>query len=325
MNLNLSTAELEALTHAASQRRAPQGGGGAAVYDFRRPDRVSKEQLRSLHFLHDRFAVNLSTSMSAFLRAMTEVNIVSVEQLPYSKFLSLLPDHTAFYAIALTPLDGLGAIEVNPAIGFTMVDRMLGGSGQAAAPNRPLSEIEQNVLDAVMKLLLEHLTETWRTIIDIRFKIHKRETRPQILQVTGHQEIVILLTFEIRLGEIRGGLRVCIPAATIETVEEKVAPGWHRHRREATPLEQARLLANLGRVPVTVNALLETRFETRELLALRPGDVIALGHSATSPVDIHVGSVRRFTGRLTANESGAGVLIEQVSTVETLNVSGGTQ
>ena len=128
-------------------------------YNFRRPDRVSKEQLRSLHFLHDRFALNLSTSLSAFLRAMTEVSIVSVEQFAYSEFLMSLPDPTAFYAVAMPPLDGVGALELNPSVAFTMVDRMLGGTGQTPAPNRALTEIEQNVLDSVVKLLLEHLTE----------------------------------------------------------------------------------------------------------------------------------------------------------------------
>jgi flagellar motor switch protein FliM len=326
MNLNLTQTELDVLMAAAAVRpRDGQAGPTHVVYDFRRPDRVSKDQLRSLHFLHDRFAVNLSTSLSAFLRAMTEVNIVSVEQFSYSKFLALLPDPTAFYAIGLAPLDGLGALEINPAVAFTMVDRMLGGAGQAAAPTRPLSEIEQNVLDAVVKLMLDHLTETWRTIIDIRFEIRGRETRPQILQITGQNEIVIGITFEIHLGEVRGVFRICIPASTIETMEEKVAPGWHRARREPTAVEQARLYANLGRVPLPVNALLETRFETRELLALRPGDVITLGHSAANPVDVRVGAVRRFTGRLASADTGATVLIEQLSSAETVHASGGGQ
>ena len=310
---------------AARRPRADSGGTQAAVYDFRRPDRVSKEQLRSLHFLHDRFAVNVSTSLSAFLRAMTEVNIVSVEQFAYSKFLTSLPDPTAFYAIGMPPLEGLGAVEINPSIAFTMVDRMLGGTGQTAPPNRALSEIEQNVLDAVVKLLLDHLTESWRAILDVKFRIQGRETRPQILQITGQNEIVIVLTFEIHLGDVRGLLRVCIPASTIETMEEKVAPGWHRRRREPTASEQARLFANLGRVPLQVNALLETRFETRELLALRPGDVIALGHSASNPVDIRIGQVRRFTGRLTTRDTGAAVLIEQVSSADAAHAAGGGQ
>jgi flagellar motor switch protein FliM len=319
-NPTLSQDDLDALMTAPGRdplpvERAPSPSGPIA-YNFRRPDRVSKEQLRSLHFLHDRFAVNVSTSLSVFLRTMTEVNIGAVEQFAYAEFLMSLPDPTAFYAIGLTPLEGVGALEINPSIAFTMVDRMLGGAGQTAPPTRALTEIEQNVLDAVVRLLLEHLTETWRGIGEVQFRIQGRETRPQMLQITGPNEVVIALSFDIKIGDRRGTLRLCIPAATIESMEDKVAQGWHRTRPEPTPLQAAYLQANLGRVPLPVTALLETRLEARELLALRAGDIMALDHAAADPVNVHVGDVRRFTGRLTTSERGTALLIEQVSSAD---------
>ena len=176
------------------------------VYNFRRPDRVSKEQIRSLHFLHDRFARNVGTSLSAYLRAVTEVTILSVEQFTYSEFLMSLPDPTAFYAVSMRPLEGVGALELNPAVAFTMIDRMLGGSGRGVGVNRALTEIEQNVTDAVVKLLLENLTETWRGIVDVHFRISGRETRPQMLQVSAPNEVVLLLSFDIKIAETRGVL-----------------------------------------------------------------------------------------------------------------------
>lgn len=289
-----------------------RGGGEAkaATYNFRRPDRVSKEQLRSLHFLHDRFAVNVGTSLSAFLRAVTEVNIVSVEQFAYSEFLMSLPDPTAFYAIHLSPVDMLGALEVNPAIAFAMLDRMLGGAGNTPSPNRALTEIEQNVLDSVITMMLGQLAEAWHGITDVHFRIHGRDTRPQMLQITAPTEIVILLGFDVRIADARGMLSVCIPAAAIETMEEKVAQGLHRNRRQPTPQEEARLHANLGRVPLQVTATLDTRIATREFLALQPGDVLALGHSVGQPVDVRIGHVTRYAGRLTAQGNSAGVVIE---------------
>jgi flagellar motor switch protein FliM len=207
----------------------------------------------------------------------------------------------------------MAAIEINPSIAFAMVDRMLGGSGQTPPPSRALTEIEQNVLDAVVKLLLEHLTETWKAITDVHFRMQDRETRPQMLRVTGANEIVILLVFEIRIAESRGMLSICFPAATIETMEEKFAQGWHNKRRQPTATEQTRLQANLGRVPLAVTTMLETRLAARDLLALRPGDVLSLGHPAVSPVDIRVGQIKRFVGRLTTSDAGAAVRIEGVS------------
>jgi flagellar motor switch protein FliM len=314
----LSQDDVDALMAAAAQRSGERNAGGPVAYNFRRPDRVSKEQLRSLHFLHDRFAVNLSTSLSVFLRTMTEVKIGAVEQFTYAEFLISLPDPTAFYAVRLLPLEGLGALEINPSIAFTLVDRMLGGAGQTAPPNRALTEIEQNVLDAVVRLLLEHLTETWRAIGEVQFRIQGRDTRPQMLQVTGPNEVVIALAFDIKLGDRRGALRICIPATAIESMEEKVAQGWHRTRPEPTRQECAYLHANISRVPLPVTALLETRFEARELLALREGDVVALGRAAADPIDVHVGDVHRFSGRLIGGERGVALLIEQVSGADTV-------
>ncbi len=317
MNKILSQDEIDALVSRASGRpstteeRRSITADSILTYNFRRPDRVSKEQLRSLHFLHDRFAKNLSTSMSAFLRAMTDVSLVSVEQFAYAEFLMSLPDPTAFYSVAMSPLEGVGALEINPSVAFTMVDRMLGGAGDTAPPDRALTEIEQNVLDSVVKLVLEHLTDTWRSITDVRFRIQGRETRPQMLQVTGPNEVVILLAFDLRVGESSGMLSISIPAAAIETMEEKVTQGWNRNNRQPTAQQQAHLHANLGRVLLPVTSSLTTLIGTRELLALQPGDVIALGHSANSPVDVQIGSVRRFSGRLTCVGGSAAVLLDQ--------------
>jgi flagellar motor switch protein FliM len=316
----LSQEEIDALlasTVTGSSTQESSGGGstssGVVVYNFRRPDRVSKDQLRSLHFLHDRFALNVSTSLSAFLRAMTEVSIVSVEQFAYSEFLMSLPDPTAFYAVGLHPLDGIGALELNPALAFSMVDRLLGGTGTTPAPNRALTEIEQNVVDSVIKLLLENLSETWKPIMDVQFRIQGRETRPQMLQVTGPNEIVILLVFDLRIGETRGMLNLCIPATSVEAVGEKFAQGWHRTRRQPTPDEEAWLHTNLGRLRIPVTALLETTLSAREVLALRRGDVIALGHSASNPIDVHVGDVPRFEARLGRSGNDVHVVVESIS------------
>jgi flagellar motor switch protein FliM len=308
-NRILSQDEIDALVKASGTGSRAEEVRHAATaevssYNFRRPDRVSKEQLRSLHFLHDRFAKNLSTSLSAFLRAVTQVSIVSVEQFTYSEFLMSLPDPTAFYSIAMPPLDGVGALEINPSIAYAMVDRMLGGTGDSAAPNRALTEIEQNVMDSVVKIILEHLTETWRAITDVRFRIQGRETRPQMLQVTGLNEAVILLAFDVVVSEGHGMLSISIPAAAIETMEEKVAEGWNRTRRQPSPAEATSLQANLGRVPLPVQAVLETRMTAREVLALKGGDVLTLGQSAAAPVDVHIGGIRRFTGRLTCSTHG---------------------
>jgi flagellar motor switch protein FliM len=205
-----------------------------------------------------------------------------------------LPDPTAFYALSLPPIDGLGALELNPSIAFAMIDRMLGGSGRPPQLSRALTEIEQNVVDSVVKLILENLTEAWEPIISVHFRIHGRETRPQMLQVAAPNEVFILLAFDIKIAESRGMLNLCVPAA----VGASFAQGWHGTHRDPTPTERRRLFENLSHVPIPIVASVGTGLEARELLALRPGDCLSLGRSLKEPVEVRAGRVVKYSGRL---------------------------
>ncbi|MGE0039783.1 MAG: flagellar motor switch protein FliM [Vicinamibacterales bacterium] len=315
----LSQEEIDALLNSAGQIQtdtAPAAEipaqAGAITYNFRRPDRVSKEQIRSLHFLHDRFARNVATSLSAFLRAVSDVTIVSVEQFAYSEFLMSLPDPTAFYAIHAEPQDLIGALEINPGVAFTMVDRLLGGSGHGAASiNRALTEIEQNVVDSVVKLVLDNLNEAWRAVVEIEFSIQGRETRPQMLSVAAPNEVVVLVVFDVRVGDARGMMNLCIPAALIESAGNSFVQGWHRTRKEPTAVDRHRLRDSLQQVHLPVTARLETRMQARELLELQPGDIISLGRPLREPVDIWVASTPKLTGRLVRHEQGAAVSVTE--------------
>lgn len=317
MSKILSQDEIDALLTSATALGpvasidGPFDGESVIVYNFRRPDRVNKEQIRSLHFLHDRFARNVATSLSAYLRTITDVNVTSVEQFTYSEFLMSLPDPTAFYAIALTPLEGLGALELNPSVAFSMIDRMLGGSGRGMAPTRGLTEIEHNVIDGVVKLVLEHLTETWRNIADVRFRVSGRDTRPQMLQVAAPNEVVVLMGFDIKIGDARGMLNFCLPASAIESVGDSFTHSWYRTHREPTSDDRQQFWKVLGRLPMHVAATVETTLSARDLLELEPGDVIALGHRVTEPLQVRVRDTIKFDAVPTEDAGHAGVRIVQ--------------
>lgn len=305
-----SAVEIEKTAKATAEPTQKPRESSVVVYNFRRPDRVSKDQIRSLHFLHDRFARNVGTSLSAYLRSVTDVSIASVEQFTYSEFLMSLPDPTAFYAVGVTPLDGLCALELNPNVAFTMIDRMLGGSGRGLTLTRALTEIEQNVIDAVVKLICENLTETWRQIVDVQFKVNARETRPQMLQVSAPNEVVVMMGFDIRIGEARGMLNFCVPAAVIEATGASFTQTWHRTHREPTPADRLNLRRNLAKVRLRVAASLDTSFPARDLLQIQPGDVITLGHQVRQPLEIRVQNISKFTGRLMVQHGRTGVRVE---------------
>jgi len=305
----LNQDEIDALlgASATASSRPAKGSDAAVRYDFRRPDRASREQIRSLHLLHDRFARDLGTSLSAYLRTVTEVGIVSVEQFTYAEFLMSLPDPTAYYAMSLQPMDGVAALELNPSIAFTMIDRMLGGSGRRVSADRALTEIEQTVVDAVVKLILERLSETWAAIVPVKFQIKARETRPQMLQVAAPNEAMILLVFDMKIGGSSGMLNLCIPTSMIEASGATFSHDWYRTRREPTEAERVSLLDNLARVPLPLTALLRTSLTGRELLELREGDVISLGMSVHRPLTIRIGQIDQFEGMPVRTGNHAGV------------------
>lgn len=310
----LTQAEIDALLSAAGDaprgRRKPAQTGPVVRYNFRRPDRVSKEQMHALQFLHERGARNLSTSLSAYLRTTINLSVASVEQFSYQEFLSSLSDPTAFYSLSIAPFDEVGAIEINPSVAFAMMDRMLGGTGQSAAVSRPLTEIEQNVVDEVVKLLLDGLAEAWKAVTSLTFSIRGRETRPQMLQVAAPNEIVCAVIFDLKVGDVRGMISLCIPTNVVETAGT-VSTAWQRQRRELTPTERAWMTENLARVAMPVVPLIRTRLKTGAVLALKPGEIVMLPLSADRPLDVYVGGVRKLSGRLASERGRLAVQIEE--------------
>jgi flagellar motor switch protein FliM len=289
----VSSTELALLTAASNQ--------AVSAYNFRRPDRISREQIHSLHYLHDRFARSAGTSLSTYLRAVLEISLVAVEQRTYTEFVSKLQDPTAFYALAIPPFAELGALEIHPNVAFAMIDRMLGGGGQGLATPRALTEIEQHVVDSIVKLLLDGLTETWKPVVELAFGIRGRETRPQLLKVAAPNEVIIMLAFEVRINDTRGTMHLCLPEAIVESTSSQVAQAWQRHRRELTPDERGWLSQSLERVPVALVPEIVTQLPASDVAALAVGDVIALGVPTDQPVDLRVGGVPKLRGHLTVD------------------------
>ena len=308
----LSQAEIDALLSTAGDKTRTRRGASDEVvrYNFRRPDRVSKEQVHALQFLHERCARNLSTSLSAYMRTTISLTVSSVEQFSYAEFLGSLTDPTAYYSMGINPLDELGAIEINPSIAFAMLDRMLGGTGESAPANRPLSEIEQNVIDSVVKILLSAMADTWKAVTNLSFSIRARETRPQMLQVAAPNEIIVAVVFEVKVGDVRGLINLCLPTNVAEIAGTHFSTTWQRQRRELTDRERAWLNENFGRVPLPVVPQIRTGLNAGSVMGLGLGEVIALPLPADQPLDVYVSGIRKFTGRLATERGRLMVLVE---------------
>ena len=260
------------------------------VYNFRRPDRVSKEQLRSLEIMHEAFARNLSVSLSGYLRALCEVNLVSVDQMTYNEFLLSLPNPTCFNIFSISPLEGNIVIEFNPTVAFPVLDRLLGGSGKALGETRSLTDMEMQMLDGFLNRVVGSLSDTWNEIIPLTFQVEAKETNPQVAQIVSLAEIVILLVFEIKIGEVSGFLNFCIPFLSIESIADKLSLQYRfstvKKQKEGT-VGKVREMIQSVHIPLAVD-LAKIPLTIKELLDLRVGDIISLGKSINEDLVVKI-------------------------------------
>src|SRR5215475_9969901 len=255
-------------------------------YNFKRPDRISKNQIRSLHFVHDRFARNFSSSLSAFLRTVVEVSLENISQISYSEFMNTVSDPTCYVAISLKPLDGLAALEIGPALVFPMMDRLLGGAGRPMTNIRPMTEIEQSIIQNILKLLVDNLKESWRQVYAIEFAVTTTETHPHMIQVTAPNEMVIHFQFQVRMRETLAKMHLAIPTLVLEPIMHIFDQEEYSRRKI---IHDGTLLQLLQSVPVKVSIeTAETPFPMQSLLSLQVGDTIVLDQKEEWPAVIKV-------------------------------------
>jgi len=303
INALFSTMSAEGTALGSSPDARAGGDRQVMLYDFCRSDRISKDQIRSIHALHSYFARNLSSSFSAYIRAIIEVNLVSVDQISYAEFLKLLSDPTLFCAIEMKPLHGNVAMEMSPSLVFPMIDMLLGGPGNAPSENRTLTEIEMNIVEGIIKIALRDLREAWRPIMDLEPTLSGTETKPQMLHIVAPGEAVVAVIFEVRLGENTGMLNFCIPSMTLKMNRTKFDQQPHP-RRVDSGVDDAQAIRDLvrGSNLRLTGAVHENSLMVEDLLNLAVGDIIQLGRRLTDPVILSVGGVPKFSGRVTIKQ-----------------------
>lgn len=256
------------------------------LYNYKRPDRISKNQLRSLHFVHDRFARNISSAASAFLRKVVEINLDSMEQITYAEFLSTVSDPTCYSAISLKPLEGLAALEIEPEAIFSILDRLLGGTGTPMEMNRPMTEIEQNVIQRILGLVVDNLCEAWRQIHAIAFAITATETHPHMIQIVSPNEMVVVFKFQMRTQDCTSRISLAFPTVVLEPIIhifDKELSGRKKLAAGST------LGSNVEKVPVNVTIETgETLFPMRSILSLQEGDTLVLEQRKELPVVLRI-------------------------------------
>ena len=270
-----------------------------SLYDFRRPDRVSKDQMRTLQNLHDGYARQFSTTLTNFLRTFVEIELVSVDQLTYSEFVMSISNPSCIYVFKMEPLEGTAIIEINPSLVFFIIDRLFGGQGRPSEQNRELTLIEQNVIVRIVERGLNDLKEVWEHIGIFSPKIEAYETNPQFVQIAPPGETVILISLEVRMQNASGLMSICFPYMLLEGVINNLSgENWMSSQSSATSETRETLESELQDIDLTLSTVIgKTELTIRDLLQLQKGDVLCLDKLYDSDLLVQIDGKTKMAGR----------------------------
>ncbi len=283
----LTQEEIDALFRAAQGRASEKGKQPAeeralAVCNFHQSARISKEQLRSVSQLHELFARNLTHSLGAYLRLTFEVNLVSAEQLNYGEFLQRIPEVTYLVSVALHPMGVSAAIEIDLPLAFPMIDVLLGGPGRAEATVREITEIEEQILESVVKIIGRELDNTWHPVLDVQFTFEGRLRQADISRLMPPSEKILSLSFEIRMPEARGMLNVALPAAVSNALLRKLTQQASYRKQPSTADSTSQMRRRLDHCIFPLQLVLPGQaVRVSKILSLETGDILKLNCSLT--------------------------------------------
>jgi flagellar motor switch protein FliM len=272
------------------------------LYDFKRPERVSKDQMRALEALHEGFGRNFGAAISGYLRTIIEVSVANIEQLTYSEFIHSLPNPTCFNLLKAEKLDGQLCLEISPLIIYPIIDRLLGGSNaDLFIPQRPLTQIEQRLVQRITDRATQHLSEAWTNLTPVTFEVSDFESNPQLVQIVPPNETVVVVGFELKMGNRAGTMSLCIPYNVIEPIMGTLAAqNWFSYQRRIGQEDHLRKLTrNLTSAPLQAKAILcQTTIKLSELLSLSVGDLITTDKPCTRDVLLQLEGKNKFYGQV---------------------------
>ncbi len=267
-------------------------------YDFARPSKFSKEHLRTLEIIFEHYGRLLSTNLPVYLRKSVQVEVMNSEAVTYSEFSNALSNPVLLGIVDVEPLSGNILLEVASNLGYTTVDRMLGGIGLPLDKSREFSEIELLIIERIMSVCVELLREPWQNVEDIHPRLERIETNSQFAQFISPNEMIALVTINIRIGDIEGLMNVCLPFMSLEPVMDKLnTKYWYSNIKKDNEEEYTEAIQGLiSRAPVPIKAYLgKSTVSVQDFTNLQIGDIIRLDSKVDKELDVYVGNIRKFT------------------------------
>jgi flagellar motor switch protein FliM len=288
------------LVYASREAQAESSAQSVTAFDFRRPDRISKSQLRAIHLLHENFVRSLVSDLSAYLRTYIVMNLVSVEQISYAEFLEGLPPSTFMACLGLKPYEDSAVLEINPSLVFPILEMLLGGSGKSEISiQREITDIEQNLMDGLLRIILRNLSGAWKSVTTIDFSIQSLDTEPQFLQAMAPSEAVVAVGLEMRIGESTGLMNFAMPSLMIKMMRQKFDQQWSVRKAASMKEEQQRMLRLLQPAYIQIDGrLVGPTMRLEELLNLKLGQVMVFDYPTDKPVQCTLNGQPQFLGHV---------------------------
>ncbi len=268
-------------------------------YDFRRPDKLSKEQMRTLQMIHENLARFLTTTLSTKLRSMVDFEVASIEQLSYEEFIRSLPQPTIIGISEMEPFTGQFIFEINPDIGYAIIDRLFGGMGKPMENTRAYTDIEKVVFKKVINWFLSAIPESWENIIRVNPRLKEIESNPQFTQIVPNNDMTIIITLSSKIANSEGLINICIPYILLEPIVDRLsAQHWFASTREEQTAQHIDTLKQrVKKAAIDLQAELgQTELKVSDLLYLKPGDVVSLNKRTEDKIDIRIGNNIKYNG-----------------------------
>ena len=267
-------------------------------YDFRRPAKFSKEHLRTLEIIYEHYGRILSTTLPLYLRKNVTISVANSETVTYSEFSNALSNPVILGIVNFQPLQGQIILELQANIGFSFIDRMLGGEGRTLDKPRPFTDIEMPLIEKLIGICVQQMVEPWQNVLAIDPLLERIETNPQFAQVISPTDMIAIITLNIKIGDIEGLMNICLPYFTLESVIDKLnTKYWFSTMQKHNDENYAEHLESLiKRVDVPVKAVLgNCHVSVNDFLHLQQGDIIRLDNHVNTEMHIYVGNIDKFT------------------------------
>ncbi|MDE7282784.1 MAG: flagellar motor switch protein FliM [Lachnospiraceae bacterium] len=284
-------------------------------YDFKRPTKFSKEHLRTLEIIFEHYGRLLSTNLPVYLRKNVQVTVTSSETVIFSEFSNALSNPLILGIVNFQPLGGTILVELASNLGFAMIDRMLGGQGEPLEKNREFSEIEMTIIEKMMVVCMQLMREPWKNVVDISPVLERIETNSQFAQIIAPNDMIAIVTLNIKIGDVEGLMNVCLPFFTLESVMDKLnTKFWYANMQEQDDEEYNDFIeAMIRKVDIPVKAVLgKSRISLNDFVNLQLGDIIRLYSEVGSDLNIYVGNIKKFTALPGTNKDRYAVRVTSV-------------